>query len=443
METEINKSQIVLHSDHRLELTKYMILLAYIVLETLYQTIFGMYFDAVMDKLQCICAAALVCLLIFEWIRLDRQSKANWLKKHTIVFVYFIIRGITLVSVGFAYTMIRSLLFEVVYLLVFTELILRSSFCRKVAFKFFIWSNLILNIFNAFLYIYCERILAAGTDATDIIYEFANNHTYMGEFELYNYCSMYSNPNQMGIMTSLAMIIVLNYLTREMSIYKKVATAFYYVFGIYCLWISNCSSALVGIAAAIGAFAITKMIKMFTKKKTVVLVLLCAVLATCVIYGIVATHDDTEAYSEFENQLDSLSTRRYTIWKDSYYSHKDELLLGCGNMTLEKRDRYQYNLDKGINPGFDISGSLVDYVGPHNGYVGMVSCTGILGFLAYLLVLLKKVKDSKSLNMGCWYLAIVFILTINLFECLTVVSKNVFCMCMFLIISMEDREVNL
>ena len=142
METEINTSQIVLHSDHRLELTKYIILLAYFVLETLYQTIFGMYFDAVMDKLQCICAAALVCLLIFEWIRLDRKSRTNWLKKHVIVFAYFIIRGVTLVSVGFAYTMIRSLLFEVVYLLVFTELILSSNFCGKVAFKFFIWSNL-------------------------------------------------------------------------------------------------------------------------------------------------------------------------------------------------------------------------------------------------------------------------------------------------------------
>ena len=443
METEINKSQIVLHSDHRLELTKYIILLAYFVLETLYQTIFGMYFDAVMDKLQCICAAALVCLLIFEWIRLDRQSKANWLKKHTIVFVYFIIRGITLVSVGFAYTMIRSLLFEVVYLLVFTELILSSNFCGKVAFKFFIWSNLILNIFNVFFYIYCEKVLADGTYAADAIYEFAKNYTYMGDFQWYNYCSMYINPNLMGLMTGLAMIIALNYLSKEMSTLKKIAAAAYYAFSLYCVWISNCSSVLVGLIAVAAAFVVAKNIRWFDEKKMVLLVLVCAVLTTCCIYGIVATHNDTEAHSEFENQLDSLSTRRYTIWKDSYYSHKDELLLGCGNITLEKRDRYQYNLGKGIDPGFDISGSLVGYVGPHNGYVGMVSCTGILGFLAYLLVLLKKVKDSRSLNMGCWYLAIVFILTINLFECFTVVSKNVFCMCMFLIISMEDREVNL
>lgn len=423
-----------------MELVRNSLLIAYVLLETLYKTILGKYLAVPMERLQFVVGAALVCLVIFEWFRLNKENKIKWIKRHLIVFVYFAVRIITFINVGFAYTMLRSLFFEGIYLLVLTELILDSKFCKDILFKIFIAINLILNIANTFFYLYCNNAEASGTAATDTVYLFANTYTHIADFEWFNYSSMYSNPNQIGLMTGLAMILALNYISKNMNSIQKILATAYFAFSAYCLWYSNCSSSHVGMIAVAGAFILVTKAKFFDRKRIILTCLGCCILATGCIYTITAVNDEYGPFTPFEDKINILSTQRYTIWKDSFYSHKDEALLGCGNMTLEKRDRYQYNLDKGIDKGLDINGSLIDYVGPHNGYIGTISCAGILGFLAFLAVILKKIKDSRSLNENYWYLAIVFILVINLFECMMPVSKNFITMYMFMIISMDDRE---
>lgn len=437
---QLKGPEIEFKPNRKLEVTKNTMLIAYVVLETLYKTIFGKYLAVEMERLQCVVGAVLACLLLVEWFRLDKDNKIKWVKRHAIVFLYFAIRVITFINIGFQYTMLRSVFFEGIYLLVITELIVNSEFCKKRVFKFFVLSNLFLNIINVFFYFYCENAFDKGTFFNDPIYNFAIDYTYIRSLAFYNHCSMYSNPNQMGIMTGIAFLLSISYFSKAWSGKRKICYAFYCMFSLYCVVLSNCSSSHAGLFLVAGIFLIVKKFRIIDVKKILILATLGALLITGMVYGFVHIHGNSVEYTLFEKQLDAVSSSRYTIWKDSYYSHQEELILGCGNITLEKRDRYQYNLDKGNDLGLDIDSSLIDYVGPHNGYIGTISCAGLLGFAAFIALLLKKINDSKSLNQGYWYLAIIFILVINLFECMMPISKNFVTLYMFLILAMDDRE---
>lgn len=436
---QLRGPEITFNPNRKLEVIKNAMLIIYVVLEVLYKTIVGMYLAVEMERLQCVIGAVLACLLLVEWFRLDKENKINWIKRHAIVFVYFAIRVMTFVSIGFKYTMLRSVFFEGIYLLVITELVLNSKLCKTVVIKLFIVINLVLNILNTVVYWYCEYVFAYGDYHTDFLHGVAMEYTHVGDYWCY-YTGMYSNPNQIGLMTGLAILLAISYLHKELSSGKRICMAIYFVFSLYCVLYSKCSNAHIALLAAAMAFIIVCKFKLFTPKRIIITCLACCILATGCMYYIAGSNSPNEPYTAFEEKLNSLSTNRYTIWKDSYYSHQEELLLGCGNMTLEKRDRYQYNLDKGNDLGFDINGSLIEFVGPHNGYIGTISCAGLLGFAAFVALLLKKINDSKSLEQRYWYLAVVFILVVNLFECMMPISKNFVTLFMFLILAMDDRE---
>lgn len=421
-----------------MSIAKNIILLAYVALETLYKTIFGKYFMVPMERLQILMAVLLAAFLLVEFIRLDKGSKKNWIIKNAFVFVYFAVRCLTFISTGMQYTVLRSIFFEGIYMLVLTELVVNSDFCKKIVMKFFIASNLLLNIINVYFYWHSEAIAANG-QYEDALYNFIIKYTYAGDPYWCNYSSMYSNPNYMGMMTGIALLIAATYLSKNMSLMKKIAAGVYFIFSLYCVWLSNSSASQVAMMAALCAFALVKYVKIFTPKRITVICLACSIVATGLIYGFIAFQNE-DYNTPAEDKLNQLSTQRYAIWKDSFYSHKEELMLGCGNITLEKRDRYQYNLDRGIDWGLDVKGSLVDYVGPHNGYIGTLSCTGILGSIAFLLAFLKKIKDSSLLGeKHRFYLPMVFIFVVNLFECMIIVNKNFYSLYLFLILAMDDK----
>lgn len=428
----------MLNSEHikYLEVAKKIILLLYVVIETLYKTILGKYGLVFMDRLQCVLGVVLIIWITGSFIILTKSEKKKWLYDNRFTWIYLFIRGITFVNTGFMYTMLRSMVFEVVYLVAITDLLINSMFCKKVIMRFFVLANLVLNVINTIIYLYCENIKASGLTVTNELYEFFSKYTFMDDTALYCNYSMYSNPNQMALMTGIALLISLAYWDSKKPKAFKASYIIYFIFSLYCISYSNCSSADVALICVVIAIIIEKL-TCLNKKHLILICLSGAILATTGIYSFAAYNDEFST-TDFENDLNMYSTQRYTIWKDSYYCHKDELLFGCGNITLEKRDRYQYKLDKGETLNRDINGSLIDFVGPHNGYIGMISCTGLIGFLAFALAFIKKISVSKLLNDSCWYLVIIFILVINLFECMMPISKNFCSLYMFLILAMGD-----
>lgn len=421
-------------------LVKNIVLISYVIVETLCRTVIEIFFQIEMERLQCILAISLIGILIYRFIKIGKNEKKTWCKKNIYVLIYFLIRLITFIYLGCQYTMLRSMLFEIVYLLAISELLVDYKVCYNIIFKFLIISNLILNILNTCFYVICTNISKFSLDKGVLIYDILDKYTYIDVSNQEFNSSMYNNPNMMGLMTGIALLISISYFSINLSKKKKIAYIIYFIFSLYCILYSNCSNAHVALIAVVLAVIIVKNSNIITKKRMVVICFAFVIAATGSIYVFSAIHEEFGEYSELENIVNDLSTQRYTIWKDSFYCHKDELLFGSGNITLEKRDRYMYIVEKGTDYGMDVNGSLIDFSGPHNGYIGMISCTGIVGFVAFVLVVLKKIKESMYLNSRSWYLAAIFILFINLFECMMPISKNFCCLYLFIILTMNCKN---
>lgn len=419
------------------------LLFIYVAIETVYKTIFGLYFEVTMERIQCIIGAGLALLAVYTFVKSDKGTRKKWIVGNAFVFAYFLVRVVTLIYTGVQYTVIRGLFFEGIYLIVLSSLIVDTKFCKRTIFPFFIAFNFVLNCINIVFYYACKNAVV-GSSGPNILYQFALKYTFLGNESTYYYSCLYANPNFFGMMTGLALIISLNYFYKGMDRRKKIVYAVYVIFSLYCILVSNCSSAIVGLAACAFVVYLVKKFKCFTRKTVIIWCAILAVLASSSVLVYISMQNELGAYTEEEGKMSRLTTGRYAIWKDCYYGHNDvdKLLLGCGNITLEKQERYEYMLTKGPDYGYDKDGSLSELVGTHNGYIGMLYCTGIFSALLFMCILFKRIRTSNILNKKYWYLAIIFVVVINLVESMIILSKNFPCLYMFLILAMDDEKTD-
>src|SRR5699024_496729 len=99
------------------------------------------------------------------------------------------------------------------------------------------------------------------------------------------------------------------------------------------------------------------------------------VLTLIPIYGMIGYYESEQAlsYERVEDKLSSLSSSRYIIWKESFLIQQDSLLFGKGNLKLEKEARKEL-VDK-VKPMESTRFYAATELGPHNGYIGMISGT--------------------------------------------------------------------
>ena len=178
------------------------------------------------------------------------------------------------------------------------------------------------------------------------------------------------------------------------------------------------------------------------RKETLIAGVLVMCIATLLPVYLVVNHSQnigTLYYTDLEHKMDKISSGRYLIWKECIINQNNSLIFGEGNLKLEQEERIQY-----INDHEDIYWGYVSssQLGPHNGYIGMISATGWAGFGLFIAILLQRIKRAKHLEKGRWYLMLIFIFVINCFESLFVLNRFFTCFYMFLILEtdMEDGE---
>ena len=76
-------------------------------------------------------------------------------------------------------------------------------------------------------------------------------------------------------------------------------------------------------------------------------------------------------------------------------------------------------------------------LGPHNGYISMISGAGWLGLLLFIAILIQRILRSKNLEKGNWYLMLIFIFAINCFESLFILNRFFAGFYMFLILEAD------
>lgn len=426
--------------DRYIDISAKVFISFYLILFTLYNTLIGKYYVGWIERLECITGAVLAVLFLIKLFSSSKNDKREWFFKSLPVLFYFIIRAACFVFNGFDYSIIRTIFFEGIYLLVICELIIDKEFIKTVLFKIFIGINLAFNICNVFFYIYDKYFIHISHKGTLWVYDVYVNYTYFTELPRCYYSSMYINPNTFGIMTAVSLILACSFFSKNNRKISNVLLAIYCFFSLYCVWISTCRTALIGLFIVLVTFILIKLIR-FDYKLVLKFAMCIITLSTALMYTfiVMGTGDVSEKYTNKENMFNSITNERYSVWKEATEAHSDKLLLGTGSLKNELNERNQY-MEKKYSTAALKEEFVPSKWGPHNGYFGMLFCTGILGFVLFMYILYKRINriDNCS-NIWC-ILAILFILLINIFECLLIVSKYYTCLLLFMLLEVCSEE---
>ena len=231
--------------------------------------------------------------------------------------------------------------------------------------------------------------------------------------------------------------IVLAFIMYHKDMFAKKLIIEFGIYNICALLYFGSRAAEVGMAAVVLFFVIKKVFSGIDAKKLTIVALCLMVLTLVPLYAMIGYHESqaTLSYRGFERKLDNVSTGRYSIWKECYITQKDSLLVGMGNLKLEQDARKEMVAANhcGEYWWYEMAAEL----GPHNGYISMISGAGWLGLLLFIAILMQRIRRSKNLEKGNWYLMLVFIFAINCFESLFILNRFFACFYMFLILESD------
>lgn len=414
-----------------------VLLFTYTMLFILYHSIAGLYVQVWIDRLECVAGAVMAVVMLMKLAVIEKDERIKWFKSSFLVIIYFVIRTATFIDSGFDYSVARTVFFEGIYMFVICGMIIDSRFCKEKIMKLYVVVNFALNVVNvAFYFIFLKMGTLSGFGKTLADITFVSRNGVM-------YSSMYDNPNAFGIMTALAIIIAFNLISKNDTKARKLVIVVYMLFSLYCVNLSECRSAMLSLFACAVAWAIVVISKKkITGRMLVICAFAVALLATGGIYGFMHVNESEGLYSytETETSLQDISSSRYYIWKSGYYAHQDNRMLGTGSLNLEMNDRNSYIYQYYVDNGYDVETFAKTDLGPHNGYLAMIYCTGMLGFILFMAALLQKILEAKSMKCGGWYLAVIFFMSVNMFETMTIVSRFFVCLMTFIILAMDNND---
>ena len=389
-------------------------------------TVLNLWIGERIETIQNLLAIVVLFIVVVNLLSSPRDNLISWFKSNVLVVAYFIIRLISLWQSGFDYSVIRSIFFEMFFLIGICGCTINAVNVRNFYIKFFIWFELIISLLCVLIF-FVMPYLSSGMQ------EFVATSTY---YEKSAMASLFSNVNTAGIMAGFSIVL-------SIAIYKKniLPGKFVIAFGLYnvvALVFFGARSADIGVLTVL-IFIGIKHISRSGKLKRFTIVALCLMVLTLIpIYGMIGHYESKEtlSYEPLEDRVNTLSSTRYSIWKESFIIQQDDLLFGKGNLKLEQEARKE--LMAGVEPGAaDYRYFTTTELGPHNGYIGMISGTGWLGFLVFIAILIQRIRRSKSLESGNWYLLLIFFFAINCFESLFILNRFFICFYMFLILESD------
>ena len=394
----------------------------------LYNTVINLWIGGKLETIQNALAILILGIVACNILANPRENLKPWFKNNAIVMLYFVARVISLWQSGFDYSVIRTIFFEVFFLIGICTLSLKGG-NNNFYIKLFMWIELIVSSLSLLLY-YASNYIG-GT-----LLEVLTKHTY---YENSGNALLYSNPNTAGIMAGFSIILALILYGKKN--YNKYFVLFFGAFNIGALVLFGCRSSEVGILAVVAALTLSKVASNLKKIKVIIIVLLLAIATLVPIHGLISyySNQDEFSYSSVEAKIDSLSTGRYLIWKECVITQKDNLIFGAGSLKMEQQARTKLveDLEEADYWRYIHASDL----GPHNGYIGMISGTGWIGFALFIAILLQRIKRAKHLEKGNWYLMLIFIFVINCFESLFILNRFFTCFYMFLILEVDlDSE---
>ena len=388
-------------------------------------TVLNMWIGERIETIQNLLAIVVLFIVAVNLLSSPRNNLIPWIKSNVLVVAYFIIRLISLWQSGFDYSVIRTIFFEMFFLIGICKITISAVNRRNFYIKFFIWFELVISLLCVLIFFVVPHLSSGMQDLVAACTYYEKSAT----------ASLFSNVNTAGIMAGFSIVL-------SITIYKKniLPEKFVIAFGLYnvvALIFFGARSADIGILAVLLFIGIKHISRSENFKRFTIVALCLMVLTLITIYGMIGYYESEQAlsYERVEDKLSSLSSSRYIIWKESFLIQQDSLLFGKGNLKLEQEARKE--LVDEVKPMESTRFYAATELGPHNGYIGMISGTGWLGFLAFIAILIQRIRRSKSLESGNWYLLLIFFFAINCFESLFILNRFFICFYMFLILESD------
>ena len=389
-------------------------------------TVLNLWSSKRIETVQNILAIFLLVIVACYLLSSPKQRFKLWLKANFLVVAYFFVRLISLWQSGFDYSVIRSLIFELFFLIGICDFTVNSKSRERFYITFFMWFEFIVTAL-------CILIFLVMPHMDQTVQNVISSFTYYSEDAR---AALFSNVNFAGAIAGIAIVMAIVMYTK--SAYNRKLLIVFGVYNLFCLIFFGARSAEAGMIAVAFFFVVKKCLFKVDTKKLTVTVLILVVLMLIPIYIFIGYNEGKAhlSYTPMEDKINTISTERYLIWKESYITQQDDLLFGKGSINLDKQARQE------LIAGYEVYDIGYRYfvtseLGPHNGYIGMISITGWLGFILFVAILIQRIWRSTNLKSGNWYLMLIYVFTINCFECWFILTRFMACFFMFLILEAD------
>lgn len=399
----------------------------------LFNTVINQWMGERIETLQNLLVIPIMLIFACNIFASPKKNIPVWLRANILVVIYFAVRMITLVKMDFEYSTIRTIFFEVFFIIGISAFTVGPDNKRNLYIKLYVWLEIVLTALSLGIY-YLLPYLGQS------VYDFAMDMTFL---EKSGNAMLFSNPNTAGLMAGFSIVIAIACFNRNIFSNKYLI-----VFGIYniaALILFGCRSSEIAIFVVLAILAANHLFRFLDSRKLAVIALIAMIMTLIPIYALITTQeaDKNFGFTEIEYKVDNITTSRYVIWEECAAVQADNILWGTGSLKLEKEAREQMIADM----DYDYYTNLDSYYfwkmrqalerGPHNGYIGMISCTGILGMILFFAIILQRMWKSSSLKKGNWYLLLTFMFVINGFESLFVLNRFFTCFYMFLLFAID------
>lgn len=397
----------------------------------LFNTVVNKWIGERVETLQNLVVICILLILVCNLLSEPKRTLLPWLRTNYLVIVYFVVRGISLLQSGFEYGVIRTIFFEVFFLIGICKITLQDS--SRIYISMFIWAEFVLSALSLALY-YTHGLFGEGFES------FLTQYTYLSKS---GNALMFANPNTAGIMAGFS--IVLTAVLYGRSRYSKGFLLFFGIFNLAALILFGCRSAEAGVLAVLGFAALHKIFPKLNGQRIAAISLLLCIMTLIPIYGLVAYHESKSplSYTDIEEKADTISSGRYTLWKQCAVTQKDDLLFGKGNLALEQQARKDFMDSLEHRWEYSYRYFQAADLGPHNGYIGMISAAGWIGFGLFMAILMQRIKRAEHLKKGRWHLMLVFAFVINCFESLFILNRFFTCFYMLLVLDTDMEKAQL
>lgn len=389
--------------------------------------------------------ALILALALLQFVMIDREDKAAWLKLNIPAFIYLIYRAFALSSQGAQGGAVSGLLFEVLLLIGLSSLTVDIRSVGRFAIKTFMTFTFIVDLIDLLLFLSADK--EAGFGFISYIMPFIRDNTFMGVNG--PACSMYSDMQTMGIMNAFALLMLALGTPGRHGPGKHTGAVIFAVMAVACILLSGSRTGILALVLCFVAFLIvrTDRSSAFRARRLVLVCVTASVVLTGALLGFIRAERNTglgEAgsgrYTGAEAVLDRAVSRRYHTWKASYLATEEHRLLGVGSPEREKELRLEYIGRTAVWRGeARVPGPAADK-GTRSGYLSSVYCTGLIGFILFSAMLISRVLGSGALNRGGWYLAVIFFLIVNFLEDLSSLSLSFLTLCAFMVLQADDTE---